>query len=303
MVPAERTHPMISAIALWLDALRAHQWSKNFLLFIPFVLAHEWGRINALQNVAFVFIIFCAIASATYILNDLMDKAHDQNHPTKKFRAIASGRIGEKAACWASALLLGASGFVVYVYFPDVLLIIVAYVSLTLAYSLSLKKIPLLDCAVIGLLFTLRLIAGTLAADVSFSVWLISFSILFFFSLALVKRHSELMKTKKAGEVIVHGRHYIPNDWPLTLVFGVALGIASTIVLMLYVAEFFSGSAYYQHPLWLLMAPVAVLMWFSRIWPLAHHGRLDDDPVKFALTDLASLALGVLTLTGFILAH
>src|SRR6185437_1852314 len=105
-----------------------------------------------------------------------------------------------------------------------------AYLVLTLAYSFRLKRVPLLDTAVIGLLFTLRIVLGAAAARAPASPWLLAFSVMLFFSLAMAKRQAEIAKSSLLARTErIGGRGYEPGDVALTLVYGITSGVASLV--------------------------------------------------------------------------
>jgi 4-hydroxybenzoate polyprenyltransferase/phosphoserine phosphatase len=282
--------------------LRLHQWSKNALLFVPLVLAHALGQPAAVLRVLAAFLAFGLVASATYVLNDLSDLEADRQHATKRARPLASGDvpIGRAVALGLALFAAGMAGCLALS--RPFAMAVVAYVALTAAYSMSLKKVPLIDAGVIGCLFSLRLVMGIVVVPVAWSDWLVSFSILFFGSLAFAKRHSELMKAAAAGQAVVPGRHYRAAEWPLTLVFGVGMGVASLVVMLLYIHLEAAQSHLYATPGWLIAAPLATLCWVMRIWLMSHRGELDEDPVEFVFHDRVSWALAMVVGAAIVLA-
>ncbi|HUZ05810.1 MAG TPA: hypothetical protein VMU62_10660, partial [Acidobacteriaceae bacterium] len=144
-------------------------------------------------------------------------------------------------------------------------------------------------------LYTLRILAGAAAVTVAVSPWMAGFSIFFFFSLALVKRYSELENLRVREAVPENGRGYQISDLEQLRSFGTASAYASIVIFALYINNP-EVSLLYPHPhrLW-LMTPV-LIWWLSRIWLRASRGQMDEDPVVFALTDRSSLLAGVATL-------
>jgi 4-hydroxybenzoate polyprenyltransferase len=167
-----------------------------------------------------------------------------------------------------------------------------AYLVATLAYSLRFKRTAFLDVFILAGLYTLRIVMGTVAIGVAFSLWLLTFTMFFFFSLSLAKRHVEVAAKNQPPGVQIRGRGYFPEDWPLTLSFGVATGAASILILVLYLVDAAYGTNVYKSPAYLGGVPVIIAFWTTRIWLLAHRGQLDDDPVAFAARDRISLMLG-----------
>jgi 4-hydroxybenzoate polyprenyltransferase len=162
----------------------------------------------------------------------------------------------------------------------------------TLAYSLYCKRIVIVDVIILSALYTLRILAGATAARVPISDWMAGFAIFFFFSLALVKRFSELENLRARGTAPSNGRGYLVHDMEQLRAFGTASAFASIVVFTLYINNP-EVTRLYHHParLWLL-TPV-LIWWLSRIWLRASRGQMNEDPVVFALTDLPSLLAGV----------
>jgi 4-hydroxybenzoate polyprenyltransferase len=165
---------------------------------------------------------------------------------------------------------------------------VLGYLGVTIGYSLRFKRIALLDVTVIGLLFSLRVVMGMVAIGQSLAPWLLAFSILFFCSLALAKRHGEIMKARLGSVTSIAKRGYRVEDWTLTLAFGVAASLGAIIIMLLYIRLEATQNGLYHHPDWLFIPPVCVLVWVQRVWLLSNRAEMHDDPVAFALTDRGS---------------
>lgn len=288
--------------ASWLRELRLHQWSKNALIFIPIFLGHIANDPQVWVRTLMAFFAFGLVASATYIVNDIVDLESDRAHPTKRHRPIAAGRISLGSALMVG-LFLFAAGFGISVALSiKFTLVVLVYLLLTLSYSFKLKKLPMIDVTVIGALFTLRIVMGQVLNGLLASPWLLSFSALFFFSLALAKRHVEVLRSGAAKRESVKGRGYVAQDWPLTLGFGLSSAIASIVIMLLFVALDGNATHAYQHPVWLYVAPAGVFIWLQRIWLLSQRMELNDDPIVFALKDKMSYVIGFLVAVSFVLA-
>jgi 4-hydroxybenzoate polyprenyltransferase/phosphoserine phosphatase len=286
----------------WLKAMRVHQWSKNVLIFVPLVLGHAWHDPARILAAAIGFSLFCVMASATYMLNDLADLAADRAHQTKRLRPFAAGDLPIRSGLLLAPILIAATLAGGWLLSPPFAACMAAYLILTLAYSFSLKRAPLLDVFVISALFTLRVVLGTLVIDVPLSPWLLSFSGMFFFSLSLAKRHVEVMRAAEIGAEGVRGRGYRGSDWPITLAFGVGAGLISVLVMLLYLANDAMPSGFYARPAALYAVPALVTLWLMRIWLFSNRMELDDDPIVFALKDSPSLWLGVATALAVMVA-
>jgi 4-hydroxybenzoate polyprenyltransferase/phosphoserine phosphatase len=310
ITPVRTFTEQVSPFKAWPKAIRLHQWAKNVLIFVPLLLAHAWAP-GILAAAALAFVSFGLCASATYIVNDLLDLESDRQHPRKRLRPFASGDLSALSGVLVIVLFLAASlglamlvphaiaalspQLVVLIKPHYFLLWLGIYLATTLAYSLRLKRSVMVDVIVLSGLYTIRIIAGSAATGVAVSTWLGSFSIFFFLSLAFVKRFAELENIRERGGVHASGRGYHVTDIEQLRSFGSASGYASVVVLTLYISTL-EAAQLYQHTrrLWLLV-PV-LLLWISRLWLTASRGQLDEDPVVYAITDRRSLLMGVLVL-------
>lgn len=283
----------------WVKLLRVHQWVKNVLILVPLLLAQLYTDKAAVITALAAFFLWSLAGAGSYIVNDIFDVEADRKHRTKCNRPIASGRIGVARAFAVSAALIGggvAGSLWLSVPFGMAL---VAYLALTLAYSFKLKTVPLLDVGIIALLFTGRIVAGSLLFALPHSPWLTSFSVLLFLSLALAKRHVELITSDPNKNDLIAGRGFRRSDWPLTLALGLGAAMSSTVVMLLFITLEAAARGVYLRPEGLYITPIVLLFWFMRIWLLASRGELDDDPVVFAVKDPVSLGLGLVLLLGF----
>jgi 4-hydroxybenzoate polyprenyltransferase/phosphoserine phosphatase len=272
-------------------ALRVHQWAKNLLVFLPLLLAHTI-RLGLVLTAVASFFCFSFLASATYILNDLLDLESDRVHLNKRQRAFAAGDLSVSTGLVVSSLL-AAVAFTMAAYLPQKFLIfLLLYLLTTLAYSLALKRIVLLDVIILAGLYTVRMVAGAAATNTLISPWLAAFSIFFFLSLAMVKRFSELQNLHARGMNPTSARGYLLSDIEQLRSFGTASAYASVVIFSLYI----NGrdvTALYHHPSRMWLITPLMILWISRVWLLASRGLLDEDPVIFALEDRMSLLLGL----------
>lgn len=176
--------------------MRPRQWVKNGLIIIAPAAAGILTHADVLRHTAVAFVSFCLIASAGYLINDLVDVEADREHPTKRFRAIASGQLRRPLAYGAAAVLL-VVGFILplFLWRPQALLLIMAlYVVITLSYIYWLKNVAIIEFAALASGFFLRAYAGAAASHVFVSTWflmVISFGALF---LVVGKRAGELKR-------------------------------------------------------------------------------------------------------------
>src|ERR1043166_9672383 len=301
-VMADQSRADAQPVRAWLRALRLHHWSKNLFVFVPILLGHLYDDLSKVAASVAAFLLLGLLVSAGYLINDLVDIEADRQHKSKRHRPFASGRISPQAGIAAAAVLAAVAFAGAAFVSRGLVAVLGAYFLLTIGYSLWLKKVALVDVAAIATMLTLRIAAGGAAIGTGHSAWLLSFSGAFFLSLALAKRHSELMQAAQAGPGPIAGRGFRSEDWPLTLAFGVGAGVASIIIMLLYLANDATPSGFYPHQGWLYAVPGLVLIWLMRVWVLSHRTELHDDPVIFALKDPASLFLGAVVVGAFALA-
>jgi 4-hydroxybenzoate polyprenyltransferase len=278
-----------------LRALRPHQWAKNLLVFVPLALTPERLVDPALELAALVaFVAFSLAASAGYVVNDLIDLEADRAHPDKRGRPFASGALG-RATGVALALGLGGAAFALALAFtpPGFALVLATYAALTIAYSLYLKRLLLLDVILLAGLYTLRVIGGAAAVAIELTPWLLAFSLFIFLSLAFAKRYSELQLMASLQKERARGRAYRVEDLDLVAVLGATSGYLSVLVLCLYINSDVVRQLYRTVGMLWLLAPI-LLYWISRIWFLAKRGDLPGDPVAFAVRDPVSWLSGAL---------
>jgi 4-hydroxybenzoate polyprenyltransferase len=175
------------------------------------------------------------------------------------------------------------------------------YFTLTLTYSLYIKKVALLDVIVLAGLYTLRIMAGGVSVAIWPSEWLLAFSMFLFLSLALVKRYSELVVMRSVDGDHAKARSYEISDAELLASKGTASGYVAVLVLALYITSGAAKALYGKHELIWFLCPL-LLYWIDRIWLVAHRGEMHDDPLVFALHDRTSRILILLMLGTALLA-
>jgi 4-hydroxybenzoate polyprenyltransferase len=281
-------------------AIRIHQWAKNILLFAPLLFSHKLTATSVAAVIA-AFFCFSFMASANYLVNDMLDIENDRRHPAKRLRPFASGDLSV-AGGLALAAILATASLAMLPLLPSAFAgWLGLYIVLILAYSLYLKRIAVVDVLLLSSLYTLRMLAGGAATNTEITPWLAGFSSFLFLSLAMVKRFSELENLRVRGLTNTHGRGYLVADLEQIRSFGTSSAYAAVLVFCLYIARP-DVIALYRHPqrLWLIVP--LLLYWLNRVWLLAARGELDDDPVVFAIRDRVSLAVGALVVAVAIFA-
>lgn len=278
-----------------LEAMRIHQWLKNVLVFVPLFTAHQAGDVALLSQAALAFLSFSLCASSVYLLNDLFDLDSDRRHPTKRNRPFAKGAVAIHYGVALIPILLLLSFALASLLPIEFMAVLAIYYGTTMSYSLWLRRAVVLDVLVLAGLYTVRLIAGGAAVSISISFWLLAFSMFLFFSLALVKRYSELTLLSDHAESAAGARGYRAGDLDALLSFGTASGCVAALVLALYInGEQVTELYRYPEAIWPL-CPL-LLYWISRVWILARRGELHEDPVLFAIRDRRSHVVAVIGL-------
>jgi 4-hydroxybenzoate polyprenyltransferase len=172
--------------------LRPAQWVKNLFVLAPVLFGKVADRGELAGRTAAVAVAFCALASALYLLNDVRDAESDRQHPVKKNRPVASGALRPRTALAMAAVLGPLALLAVFLVAPAALPATLVYAGLTVLYSLGLKKIALLDVFIVASGYVLRVLAGSAAAQVAPSHWLLMCTFFLALFLALSKRKSEL---------------------------------------------------------------------------------------------------------------
>lgn len=290
-----------ASIAPWLRALRMHQWVKNTLVFVPLITSHHISDMRLMAKDAIAFAALSLCASSIYIVNDLLDLPADREHPTKKFRPFASGALSIAEGLGLTCILLTCAVLVSLLLAPAARVVLGLYVAITLLYSLTLKRMLLLDVFTLAGLYTLRIVEGAFATSTRISPWLLSFSMFFFLSLAFAKRAAELLNLAAAKKDKAPGRGYEVRDLEPVKSFGIASGALACLIATLYITSS-QAISLYKSPTALFAICPMLFFWLSRVWILTSRGRLQEDPVLFAIKDRTSYAVGFAILVILLLA-
>jgi 4-hydroxybenzoate polyprenyltransferase len=184
-----------------LISMRPRQWTKNLIIFLALLFSiNEYWQLSdlpALLHVSFLalsaFLLFCLLSGCVYLINDLVDIEQDREHPTKRRRPLASGRLKQGQAAAAIALLLLVSLPLSFLLNPAFGAVALVYFATMLAYSHWLKHVVLVDVLVIAIGFVLRAVSGAVVIAVPISPWLYVCTILLALFLALGKRRHEIL--------------------------------------------------------------------------------------------------------------
>jgi 4-hydroxybenzoate polyprenyltransferase/phosphoserine phosphatase len=271
----------------WAKLIRVHQYAKNALIFVPLLATHTF-TVEAVMAAGLAFVAFSLCASGVYVLNDLVDLKDDRLHHSKHTRPLASGAIPLHLGVLAVPALLFSALLVAIAVSWQFVALLFGYFALTTAYSFYLKRQMLVDVITLAALYTIRMIGGAIAVQVAVSHWLLAFSMAFFASLALLKRHVELTARLDANMPDAANRDYKTTDIPMVAALAAAAGFNAVTIFALYISSDAVVQSYRTPEILWLVVPM-LLYWIARALMLAQRRAMSDDPVVFALKDRVSL--------------
>ncbi len=267
--------------AVW-RALRPAQWTKNLFVLAPLLFGKTVTEAAPAARTLGAAVAFCGVASALYLLNDVRDLEADRAHPVKRHRPIASGELPVGVALAASGVLLVLSLLLSAVAAPGSLRWIGLYAAVTTLYSFGLKAIPLFDVFVIAAGFVLRVLAGSDAAGVAASHWLLLCTFFLALFLALSKRRGELANHGGVSRAAL-------RDVPLPLVESLEnIALGTTIVCYALYTVAPETVAWFGTDGLLVSVPVVVFGMFR--WRLLETRGRGEDTAADLLTDPGLLA-------------
>ena len=268
-----------------LTALRPSHWAKNLLVLAPVLFSRQLTSPSVLKTAFSAFALFCAVSSASYLINDLSDIERDRMHPLKRLRPIAAGKLGKTAALSTALVLLvfGLAGAAAIN--RSFGLVLGCYCLVNLAYTFILKQLVILDIFAVALGFVLRAVAGAVVIGVEISSWLLICTTLLALFLGFSKRRYELLLLREdAG---TH-REVLDEYNPHFLDMMIAIVTAATVTsYALYTAS--EETLQRFHTRGLLLTLPFVLYGIFRYLYLIYQKDRGGDPVETALTDPATL--------------
>jgi 4-hydroxybenzoate polyprenyltransferase len=271
------------------SALRPTYWFKNTLIFVPALLGNGLKSTADVMTMLGGFFIFSLCASVGYLINDLADQRQDALHPAKSKRGLANGDV-KTGEVFVSIIGLAIMVFLAaFLAQPHVFVVLAGYLLGSIVYTFFLKHFYLLDCLTLSLLHICRIWFGSVLIGVPLAWSLIAFSALFFFSLALAKRYSELQALTQNSKPYPIGRPYTPSDGKSLAMIGQVSAFFAALVLVLYALDVQYAVKFYPRPNWLWGAVAIVTGWIAYLWQVARRGNLTDDPIQFAIKDRHSL--------------
>ncbi len=287
------THTTVRTVV---RAMRLQQWIKNLLVFMAPAAAGVLGEWHTAVRVSAAFLVFCVVASGTYLVNDVIDATSDQLHPTKRNRPVASGALaprvalgvgaGSAAAGLGGAILLGPFSFAI---------VVATYIALTLAYSVRLKREPVVELATVASCFVLRAIAGGVVAHVPLSNWFLvftSFGALFVVTGKRCAEHARLGRER--------GTHRQVLDLYTETFLRSTLTISATVTVAAYCLWAFDRTGLLAHAghrvIWIELTVIPLVLAVLHVLRLL-DGGLGGEPEQLALHDHLLQGCGLFWLT------
>lgn len=193
----------MSKILSVVKLLRPEQWVKNVFVFIPLFFDGKMLEAGHLLPVCVAFAAFCLMASSIYCLNDILDVERDRRHPGKCNRPIASGAVSRKqgVALMATCALLALVVPIAFQFVASLEIILMAYFAMNVAYSLKLKRYPIVDVFIIAVGFVMRIFAGGVSSDIQLTPWVVLMTFLLALFLAFAKRRDDVVIYEDTGVV------------------------------------------------------------------------------------------------------
>ena len=263
-----------------LKAMRLRQWTKNSFVFFALIFDKQLFHVDAFIRTLEGFFLFCLISSAVYLFNDIADIEADRQHPEKKDRPLASGKLPMGVATTSAIILVLTSISLGYLLAPTFALLVAIYFSVNLLYSNWLKHIPILDVLIVSSGFVLRVGAGVALITVErFSPWLYMITVLFSLYIGFGKRRAEMSRLEEGA-----GAHRKVLDGYTIPLLDQYITIVSGMTIVAYSLYTFSAPNLPGNNSMMLTIPFVVYGIF-RYLQLIHTGHAAGAPDEVALKD------------------
>ncbi len=260
--------------------MRIKHYVKNLLIFVPLFFSRNMFNYELLISAILGFVSFCCISSAVYIINDIRDIQKDRNHPRKKNRPIASGRISKGTAYICFGICLFAATAVSFLYLkPLYYSYLLLYFVLNIAYSYGLKNYPIIDVVILASGFVLRILYGGGVTGVEVSTWLYLVVVTGSLYMGLGKRRNELKQQNNSREVLkYYNESFLDKN----------MYVAVAVVIVFYALWTIESSN--EVLAWTVPVFIIILMRYS----FDVEGDSDGDPIEVLLHDRVLIILSVI---------
>lgn len=275
-----------STAASLLVSLRPDQWHKNLIVFAALIFAVKLLDPAALARATAAFLIFCAVSSVVYLINDVADREQDRQHPVKRLRPIASGELAPGTALTFAAAIGSTALAVAFWLRPAFGIAAAAYLALFVVYTSSLKHLVVLDVMAIAIGFVLRAVAGGLVIDVHISNWLLVCTMLGALFLGLAKRRHEMTLLADGAK----GHRKILEEYD-TYLLDQMIGVVAAATMVAYIIYCASPEthAYFGTEWMVLTTPFPIYGLFRYLY-LVHRKAGGGNPSDLLLSDRPLLA-------------
>lgn len=277
-------------ITSYVKLLRVKHYIKNGLIFLPLLFGQKLFEPSSLIKTVIAFIAFCLASSIVYIINDIQDAPKDRLHPEKCHRPIASGAITSKKAIIVMIVLTVLVAMLQIVFIKNWLafLVLCLYVLLNLAYSAGLKNIPIIDIAILGFGFFLRVVYGSLITGIAISGWLYLTVLSMSFYLGLGKRRNEKRSSKADTRKVLqyYNQEFLDKNMYLCLTLTIVFYSLWCVIAPIHEAA-----------LWTIPFVLLICMKYS----LDVEGNSNGDPVEVLIGDKILLGLCALYMVTMLL--
>ncbi len=259
----------------YIHQMRPRQYAKNAFIFAPLFFDRQLFNLHALTLTFLGFITLCILSSGVYVLNDIVDVNADRNHPQKKYRPIAAGKISIKNAKIFCVSLFAVAFILAFLLNKLFFILCIIMVIINICYSFKLKHIPLIDIITIGILFIIRVLSGAVLIHVKiFSPWLYIVTFMLALYLGFGKRRAELASidgAKNETRPVLDG-YTVPFLDQL-------LSIISAVIIISYTLYTFSGPAVPSDYRMLITIPFVVYGIFRYLYliQVKHQGGAPEE--------------------------
>ena len=289
-----------STLGLLARGARPRQWLKNVLVFMAPAAAGVLGEWHTTLRVLAAFLIFCLVASGTYLVNDVIDAGADRYHPVKRHRPVASGALRPRTAATAGAALLAtAIGLGILIGPWGFAFVVASYAGLSVAYSIRLKREPVMELAVVAACFVLRAVAGGVVVSVPLSNWFLVFTSFAALFIVTGKRYAEFVHLESK-----QGMHRPVLDQYSDSFLKSTLTISATVTVASYCLWAFARTGLLAHAgdhvVWIELTVIPLVLSVLHILRLLDAGH-GGEPEKLALRDHVLHGYGVLWLAFMVM--
>ncbi len=284
-----------STLGLLARGARPRQWLKNLLVLMAPAAAGVLGEWHMTLRVLAAFLIFCVMASGTYLVNDVIDARADRYHPVKRRRPVASGALRPGTAATAGAALIAtAIALAIFIGPWGFAVVVVSYAGLSIAYSIRLKREPVMELAVVAACFVLRAVAGGVVVSVPLSNWFLVFTSFAALFIVTGKRYAEFVHLGSE-----QGMHRPVLDQYSESFLKSTLTISVTVTVASYCLWAFARTGLLAHAgdhvVWIELTVIPLVLSVLHILRLLDAGH-GGEPENLALRDHVLQGYGVLWL-------